>query len=121
MASTKATNNRCVWTYTDENGDDWAVGAKTVYVQDVTDGVKFGGSAPAASVPAIPKQLRMRAVKCIADGVAAKWVPVYETTAALWTTPGTTVTLNNLGVDVSYASTKGKRPERYRDGIRQTG
>lgn len=121
MASTKASNNRCVWQYTDDNGDNWAVGAKVVYVQDVTDGAKFGGSAPAATVSAIPKQLRMRAVKCIADGSADKWVPVYETDAALWTTPGTTVTLNALGVDVLYACTKSHRGERYRDGIRQTG
>lgn len=120
MATTKADNNRVVWQYTDDNGADWAVSAKAVYVLDGTDGAKYGGSAPAATVPSIPRQLRMRAVKCVAAGSPAKWIPVYETDADLWTTPGTTVTRNLNGTDVVYTATKGHRGERNRDGIRQT-
>lgn len=120
MASTKADNNRVVWQYTDDSGADWAVSSKAVYTLDGTDGAKYGGSAPAASVPAKPRQLRMRAVKCVAAASPAIWVIVYETDAALWTTPGTTVTRDLNGVDTVYTATKGRRGEKNRDGIRQT-
>lgn len=120
MASTKADNNRVVWTYTDDAAADYAVSAKAVYVLDGTDGVKYGGEAPAATVPAKPNQLRMRATKCVSSGKPALWIPVYETTAALWTTPGTTVVRNINGLDATYTSTRGHRSERNPDGIRQT-
>lgn len=120
MASTKADNNRIVWTYTDDNGTDHAVSAKAVYVLDGTDGSKYGGSAPAPTVAAMPRQLRMRAVKCVAAGEPAKWIVIYQTTATLWTTPGTTVTRIANGVDVTFTATKGHRGEHNPDGIRQT-
>ena len=65
MASTKANNNRVVWDYTDDNAADYAVSAKAVYVLDGTDGSKYGGSAPAETVPPKPLQLVMRKVKCV--------------------------------------------------------
>ena len=120
MASTKADNNRAVWTYTDDNAADYAVSAKAVYVLDGTDGAKYGGSAPAVTVPAKPVQLVMRKVKCTAAGNPAIWITVYDVTASLWTTPGTSVTRNLNGVDVAYTSTRGRRAETNRDGIRQT-
>ncbi|HEY6022500.1 MAG TPA: hypothetical protein VIY48_22340 [Candidatus Paceibacterota bacterium] len=120
MASTKADNNRVVWQYTDDNGTNWAVSAKAVYVLDVTDGAKYGGSAPAASVVAKPLNMRMRTVKCVSAGHPDKYVVAYETDAAIWTTPGTQLTLNSNGEDFTYAATAGHRGERYRDGIRQT-
>lgn len=120
MASTKADNNRVVWQYTDDNSADWAVSAKAVYVLDGTDGSKYGGAAPAASVTPKPLQLRMRAVKCVSAGQPDKWVTAYETDALIWSTPGTTITLNANGVDQVYTATKGHRGERFRDGIRET-
>jgi hypothetical protein len=120
MASTKADNNRKVTTYVDDLGNLWAVGAKVVYVDDPTDGAKYGAADPASTVQAKPKQLRMRAVKCNSAGHPSIWIPVYTTTAALWATPGTTVTRNLNGVDVVYTAGTSHRGERYRDGIRQT-
>jgi hypothetical protein len=120
MASTKANNNRVVWTYTDDNAADYAVSAKAVYVLDGTDGAKYGGSAPAETVPPKPLQLVMRKVKCVSAGAPAIWLTVYEVTAALWTTPGTSVTRDLNGTDTTYTSTRGRRGEKNRDGIRQT-
>ena len=120
MASTKADNNRVVWQYTDDSGADWAVSAKAVYVLDGTDGSKYGGSAPATSVPAKPRQLRMRAVKCVSSSHPAIWVVSYTTGSDLWTTPGTTISRDLNGTDTAYTSTKGRRGENNRDGIRQT-
>jgi hypothetical protein len=120
LATTKADNNRCVWTYVDDNAASYAVSAKAVYVLDGTDGAKYGGSAPAATVPAKPKQLRMRAVKCISAGHPAIWVPVYAVGATLWTTAGTTIVRDLNGVDVTYTSGRGHRAEHNPDGIRQT-
>ena len=120
MASTKADNNRVVWTYTDATGADYAVSAKSVYVLDGSDGSKYGGSAPAATVPAKPRQLRMRAVKCKSDGHPALWVVAYTESCDLWTTPGTSITRDLNGTDTAYTSTRGRRGEKNRDGIRQT-
>ena len=120
MASTKADNNRVVWQYTDDNSNDWAVSAKAVYVLDGTDGAKYGGSAPASSVKPKPLQMRMRAVKCVDATGFAKWVPAYETDAAIWTTAGTQLTLCKNGVDTTFSATSSHRGEKLRDGIRQT-
>jgi hypothetical protein len=120
MATTKGDNNRVVWSYTDDLAVDWAVSAKAVYVLDGTDGAKYGGSAPAATVTAKPTRMRMRAVKCTSAGKVDRWIPAYDTTCALWATPGTTVVRDVNGVDATYVATKGHRGERYRDGIRQT-
>lgn len=120
MASTKADGNRVVWTYTDDAARDWAVSAKAVYVLDATDGAKYGGSAASASTVAKPRQLRMRAVKCVSSAGKAIYIPVYSTSAALWTTAGTTVTRDLNGTDTIFTATSTKRGERYRDTTRQT-
>ena len=120
MTSVMADNNRVVWQYTDDSGADWAVSAKEVYVLDATDGAKYGGESPAATVPQKPRQLRMRAVKCISSGHPAIWLTVYDTACALWATPGTEVVRDLNGVDVTYTSTKGRRGEKNPNGIRQT-
>jgi hypothetical protein len=121
MPSTKADNNRVSWAYSDDSTppEVFAVSAKAVYVLGA-DAAKFGGSASEAANRRIPKELKMRKVKCIAAGHPDKWVPCYSTACDLWTTPGTTVTLDLNGVDVSYASTKYKRSEKARDTTRQT-
>ena len=121
MASTMADNNRVAWTYSDDLAQDWLVSAKKVYVTDVTDGAKYGGSAGAAALRQIPKGLRMRAVKCTAAGNVKRWFVVYDTTCALWATPGTTVTRNLNGVDTVFTSTTTLRAEkRPREGTRDT-
>ena len=119
MATTMAGNNRLVWQYTDDNDTDWAISAKSVYMLGA-DAAKYGGGAPEPAVPAIPQQIRPRRVKCVASGKPDAWVIAYETDATIWTTPGTELLLFRGGIDVTYTSTKGKRGERNRDGIRET-
>lgn len=120
MASTKADNNRVGWKYTDDASTDYCISAKAVYVTDVTDGAKYGGSAQAGTEAPMPRQLRPRRVRCTSSGKPDKWVIAYETDAAIWTTPGQTLTLNCNGVDTTYTSTKDKRAEHFghatRDG-----
>jgi hypothetical protein len=53
----------------------------------------------------------MRAVYCTSGGNKVL-IPCYDVTAALWTTPGTTVVRNLNGVDATFTSTKDKREEK---------
>jgi hypothetical protein len=110
MASTKADNNRVAWTYTNNKNVDYRVSAKNVYVNDGTDGAKYGGAAAASSVARFPKGAKMRAVKLTHAG-GAIWVACYEGTATL-ATAGTTVTRNVNGVDTVCTSTGDVREER---------
>lgn len=123
MASTKADNNREAWTYTDDLGDDYRISSKTVYTSDGTDGAKYGGSQGDPADPPFPRGWKPRRVKCSASGKPDKWVIAYDPTATIWTTPGTTLTLDANGVDVEYTvgSKNARRSEkRTRDGITQT-
>lgn len=119
MASTKADNNRVAWEYTDDNDENYAMSAKAVYVLGA-DAAKLGGSAPASTVRRLPKEVKPRKVKMIAAGHPDKWIVAYTTSATIWTTAGTSVTLDLNGVDVAYESTKTKRGEKARDTTRQT-
>lgn len=118
MASTKADNNRVGWVYTDDDSTDYGISAKAVYVQDVTDGAKFGGKVRTTE-RRIPRDLKPRKVKCVASGKPDKWVVAYETDATIWTTPGTNLTLDANGVDTTYTTTRIKRHEKYRDTTNQ--
>jgi len=120
LASTKADNNRVSWVYADDSGGEYAISAKAVYVLDGTDGTKYGGSASQSDNRRIPKELKPRRVKCVSAGKPDKWMIAYETTAAIWTTAGTTLTLDVNGVDTVYATTLAKRGEKSRDTTRQT-
>lgn len=120
MASTKADNNRVAWTYTDKKSTAYAISAKAVYVLDGTDGVKYGGSAASASNRRIPLDLKPRRVKCTSDGKPDKWVIAYSTAATIYTTPGTTLTLDCNGVDTVYTTTDVIREEKWRDTTRQS-
>lgn len=119
MASTKADNNRVAWSYTDDGGTTYAMSAKAVYVLG-DDAAKFGGSAPAATVRRLPKEVRPRKVKCISAGHPDKWMVAYEVDCDLWTVAGTSVTLDINGLDIIYASTATRRGEKSRDTTRQT-
>jgi hypothetical protein len=120
MASLKADNNRVAWTYTDDNAEPFTISAKAVYVLDGTDGSKFGGEAGSTDDRRIPKEMKPRRVKCVSAGKPDKWMIAYATTATIWTTAGTTLTLDCNGTDTVYATTKTKRGERSRDTTRQT-
>lgn len=118
MASTKADNNRVGWVYTDKKARDWGISAKAVYVQDVTDGAKYGGKVRTTE-RRIPKDLKPRRVKCVASGQPDKWVIAYEEDATIWTTAGTNLTLNCNGVDTTYTTTEKTRDEDYHDTVNQ--
>lgn len=120
MANTVQDNNRIAWKYTDKNNVVYAVSAKKVYVEHVTDGTKYGGGAAEASNRRIPKDLKPRRVKCISSGKPDKWMIAYETDATIYTTPGTTLTLNVNGVDATYTTTQTVREEKWRDTTRQS-
>jgi hypothetical protein len=119
MASTKADNNRLAWTYSSDDGNDYAISAKAVYVADATDGEKYGGNAASDDNRRIPKEIKPRKVKMRASGKPDRWMVAYDTTATIWTTPGTTLTLDVNGVDTAYSSTKTRRNEKSRDTTRQ--
>lgn len=112
MASLKASNNRVAWTYTDHLGNDYAISAKAAYVLDPTDGAKYGGSAAGAGVESIPGNFKPRRVCCVDASGNQRWVIAYETTATIYTTPGTQVTLNYFGQDVLFTSTDRIREEK---------
>jgi hypothetical protein len=120
VASTKADNNRVAWTYIDTDSVNYTISAKAVYVLDGTDGSKYGGSVGSNVDRRIPKDLKPRRVKVTASGKPDKWVICYDTTCDLWTTPGTSITLDANGVDTLYTATKARRAEKYRDTCRQT-
>jgi hypothetical protein len=109
-----AVNTRVLWTYTTNDSTDYAVAAKSVYVEGL-DTAKYGGSECVTALPNLPNGFRPRAVKCRGTDAKTRWVTAYEVTATLWTTPGTTITLNSNGVDIVFtatASTRGERLER---------
>lgn len=120
MASTKADNNRVAWTYVDRLDNNYTISAKAVYVLDVTDGAKYGGSVGSNADRRIPKDLKPRRVKLTAAGKPDKWMIAYSTTAAIYTTPGTSLTLDCNGVDVAYTTTDVVREEKWRDTCRQS-
>lgn len=122
MASTKADNNRVSWAYTDSSTPPvvYAMSAKAVYVLDGTDGAKLGGAAAVATNRRIPKDLKPRMVKMSAAGHPDRYIVAYSTTATIWTTPGTTVTLDLNGSDIVYTAQARHRAEEYRDTTRQS-
>lgn len=121
MASTKADKNRVAWKYTDHLANEYAISAPAVYVLDGVDGAKYGGGAAAATDLALPGGFRPRRVRCISAGKPDRWLIAYTEAAALWTTPGTTVTRDVNGVDTVYTSTADALGEKLnRAGTRQS-
>lgn len=115
-------NNRVAWTYTDDGGGDFRISAKAVYVAQGGGTVPQGGSAAAATVARLPKQVKPRHVKMTpaAGGNGVRWVVAYAVDAPIWTTPGTTMDLNINGAAVSYHSTATRRGEKSRDTTTQS-
>lgn len=119
MANTVQNNNRVAWTYVDDASVSWRVSAKQVYVEHSTDGAKYGGSAAASSVRAKPRSLQMRTVEMTSGAVTIR-VPVYDTSAALWTTPATTCTRNLNGVDATFTGSSVHHEERNSKQAKQS-
>lgn len=114
MASTMASNERTAWLYS-SGAIDYCVSAKKAYVEGA-DAAKFGGGAAEGTERSLPNGIRPRKAQVYnATANVSRWLIVYSTDAALWTTPGTTVTLNYKGVDTVFTSTGqtlGEKPER---------
>lgn len=121
MANTVQDNNRVAWGYVSDNGTTYAISAKAVYVLG-DDAAKWGGSAAAASTKQIPKGLRPRKVLMKNTSSNKKrYFICYTVTATCWTTPGTTCTVNENGVDATYEALSDKLVERrQRSGTRDT-
>jgi hypothetical protein len=114
MATTKVSNAKTLWTYTTQFAVEYAIAGKTAYVGGA-DTAKFGGAAATVSLKSIPNGFRPRRVKCVAPDGTARWIIAYKEDATIWTTVGTTVTLNMGGVDTVFTSTDqtiGERAER---------
>jgi hypothetical protein len=114
MATTKVSNAKTLWKYTTQFAVDYSIAAKTVYVTG-GDAAKFGGAAAAVSDKSLPNGFRPRRVKCVAPDGTARWIIAYKEDATIWTTVGTTLTLNHLGTDTTFTSTDqtiGERAER---------
>ena len=111
MARTKASAERTAWQYTDDSPTDWNIQAKTAYVVG-DDSAKFGGEAAAAANDSIPNGFKPRRVRVVSAAGDVRWPVVYTTSATLWTTPGTTVTMDIKGVDTVMTCGKTKRAER---------
>lgn len=109
----KANNNRVAWTYTTNDGEAFRVSAKALYVLDATDGSKYGGSAALGAVRPLPSSFKMRTVDVVSASGSTRRVVCYDTTCALWTTPGTHVTLSFYGVDTDFESTSQQHSESY--------
>lgn len=118
MATTKADNNRVAWTYTTNDSEAFRTSAKAVYVGG-GDAAKFGGSAAAGSMRALPASFKTRKAVVVDAAGATRAVVVYDTEAALWTTPGTTVTLDKNGVDTVFTSDGNLQAERYGRSTKQ--
>lgn len=112
MASLKASGNRVAWTYTDDQGNDYAISAKAAYVLDPTDGAKYGGAAAGASVKALPSNFKPRRVQVVDASGNQRWMVAYELTSTIWTTPGTALTINYFGSDVAFTTTDHTRGEK---------
>jgi len=106
--------NKILWTYTDDNGVDWSVTATKAITDQLDTGTpKVGGAAGDNADPPWPRSWRKRKVYMTA-GATRKAVVAYDTTALIWTTAGTTLTLNNGADSSSYAATVAHLGERKR-------
>lgn len=109
LASTKASNDRVAWRYTDNLGNNWSISAKSVYVSTGDDAAKYGGVvADGTEIGPIPGNFRPRKV-CFVDTATKsirRYVVAYTPTATIWTDADATLTLNYRGVDTAFTRSK---------------
>lgn len=122
MTVVQAPGHRRAWTYTDNLGHNYRVGAKAIYVYARGGITNTGGSPASPTLPTIPKTLRTRAVLMRLAGYRDLWATCYDRTCKAWTTPGTSVPRSVNGTDRNYLTTAIRREEiRPRDQTRQQG
>jgi len=112
--------NFIAWTYTDDQGDDWAVTARKAITDQLdTATVKVGGSAAAAGLNPWPRSWRKRRVY-FTHADKRKSVVAYEATALIWTDATQTLSLAE-GSDVqTYTATNSHLGERKRSATGST-
>jgi hypothetical protein len=99
--------NRVAWTYTDDKGFHWRVGAELAVVSQG----KSGGAAALPGVPGKPASLKMRRMT-VNDGAGhSRTTPVYDNAAVIIGT-GTTIDLNFGGNTVTFSGGRNLIPER---------
>jgi hypothetical protein len=108
--ATRLPSNRIAWTYTDDVGQNWRMAAVKAY----TDQNKLGGSAAAASVPAMPKWLKPRRIQLRytrAGDIQRRSVVVYSVPCPILT-PGSSINLNAriAGTDQSQSFANAQYP-----------
>ena len=118
MATTKADNNRVGWGYVTNDAETFRTSAKAVYVLG-GDAAKFGGAAALGSVRSLPSSFKVRRAVVVDAAGTSRAVVCYTTSATLWTTPGTTVTLDKNGVDTVFTSDGTLYNERYGRSTKQ--
>jgi hypothetical protein len=102
--------NRIAWTYTDDTGFDWRVGA----MKALTDQNKLGGSPAGPTVPPLPPSIKPRRIQLRyvrGQPEQRRSIVVYSVPCPIMT-PGATVTLNVRisGTDQSQVYTNVHRP-----------
>lgn len=94
--------NKIRWRYTDDAGTFWAMTATKAITDQLDTGTpKVGGQASTGSANPWPRSWRPRKVYMKA-GLVRRAIVAYDTTALIWTTPGTTLTLNNGADSASF-------------------
>lgn len=81
---------------------------KSVYALDATDGPKLGAvAADGTEIGALPTHFKPRRAQFVSTTGESRYVVCYTNTCAAWATDGTTLTLDDRGVDATF--TKGDR------------
>jgi hypothetical protein len=110
-----ASSNRIAWLYTDDFGTVGRVSA----LKHLTDQAVAGGSA--ASGWEAPSGVRkMRQVQVVTAAGLIRYIPAYESTATIWTTVGTAVTIQVNDAEVVAHTTGLKQLEKNRRSTHQT-
>jgi hypothetical protein len=112
--------NKIAWTYTDDDGTDWAVTAEKAITDQKDDAVIIVGGAPAvAGLNPWPSSWRKRKVY-FTHGDKRKAVTAYEVTALAWTDATQELTLNEGSDVATYTGSKGHLGERKRNATAST-
>ena len=111
-------DNIVAWRYTDDEGNFYRLRAKKAITDQVNGSaeVKVGGQAADAAVALPPTGFRPRRRYVTYNGIIRS-VVCYDTACDLWTTAGTTVSLQTSGDTQTFTYTKGRLSERVRGGI----
>lgn len=88
------TKDMCTVKYVDDDGNNWCIWAEKTTIEHAGNGAKLGAAVTNGGCPPIPRSLKPRYVWAKgASGVLRK-VICYTSSAAMFTTPGTTINMS---------------------------